>query len=307
MNRLSVCLITAALLAATGACSDDGTGTGDPSSLSDSLPRLSAACVMSSVCLGQSLSGCVGYANTDDAPTMEGVARWSALAQQWPCLSAAKDCDDYWKCVNGGAKKECDNSHKDRCEGNTLVACSYIGSGSKKQHVVRTDCALQGGKCLQGANSPKCGFDACKGRDELRCSGDTLLWCLYKKEFSIPFDCTLANKTCAKNYCVDPGGASCTKSGCDGAKVKLCSKDGAQYTGDCGWVSKDFVCYEDGSQLRCGMPKSEQSCQRTDSPTCDGSMAKICVGGRMHSVDCASFMSATCKASAGAVSCVSSS
>jgi hypothetical protein len=133
--------------------------------------------------------------------------------------------------------------------------------------------------------------------------GDTAVWC-WSPDDNIPeaLDCKKFNKECHQGYCVDPGGDSCQEDACAGSTVQLCW-EGRTSSWDCREVDPDFVCFDHNGTLRCVMPLDQSECGVFGEDWCEGDLAKVCLWGKIVSVDCSSFQNATCTTVSGAAVC----
>ena len=88
----------------------------------------------------------------------------------------------------------------------------------------------------------------------------------------------------------------CTRSDCRGDKVVTCDR-GAEAVIDCRTMDASYsTCQLFQDSLRdsaltpmCSVPSSQRDCSGI-SATCEGNVAKVCVGGKLQSVDCSSVL-----------------
>jgi hypothetical protein len=255
------------------------------------------------VCLKGSVCGdwynvdyCIEKAGSDDWLIFTpGSIPYERAVEQARCIRAAKNCDDYWRCVLDTDFEECDSSFEDHCEEDIETYCRELPDG--RQVISRMDCSQYGNKCLSTEFGPMCGYDLC----ELgaRCEGDLALGCTGNPpHFSFAYDCSQWNKKCVEGEygptCVDAEFTSCDVEMCSGAVIQICI-GGYVSSWDCTDIDPDFVCFiNEADDPRCGMPEGQWECNIQGNGWCEGSVAKTCVNGKVVSVDCGSFMNAQC-------------
>jgi hypothetical protein len=231
-----------------------------------------------------SVSSCFGGFFLHDYWQEEGIIAAQMLPLRQKCLEGAQDCD-------------------------AVNACLAQVKETMERRV----------------SEPPAGV-SCGEVEEVKCDDDKLVWC-FKPEYDSPrpivFDLQYVDKSCNTKgtFPADPEHQSCEPDAssssasqtCDGPLIRQCV-DGETLTWDCREIDPDFRCVaaEDDADLTCGLPLQARQCEDTNysnngnAANCEGDVARVCSGGKLFRVDCASFPGATCTESdqrEGAASC----
>ncbi|MEE2902395.1 MAG: hypothetical protein VYC39_08695 [Myxococcota bacterium] len=165
---------------------------------------------------------------------------------------------------------------------------------------------------LNSEGRPACGYDTCASEDtsgeddsdaNYICSGSVRASCYRGIAYYLE-DCAYEGFACLtgsgeENSNVAGCGrefTGCTRSECRGDKVVTCDR-GAEAVIDCRTMDSSYsTCQLFQDNLRdsaltpmCSVPSSQRDCSGI-SATCEGNVAKVCVGGKLQSVDCSSVL-----------------
>ena len=261
-------------------------------------------CPWRTTCNNSSLLDCYQYYVTnDDSWTVEYHLNKGLFQKRLTCLKDVSNCEEYRSCVNFLQNTECDKDYEPHCEGDKIVSCNYdfeTGTGQ----IAALDCSLVDQTCVErdslNGHNVACGTadEVCSDDLEENCQGSLAFWCPGDyKEVPIVIDCAKYGYDCLDGGCIDQGNPSCEEHSCEGNLIHNCYNN-RRITYDCHTVSEDFVCsptrFRDGmSQMSCELYIDDWECGKAEA-SCEGNIAKVCVAGKLISVDCAKYENATC-------------
>lgn len=252
-------------------------------------------CPFSSACESDDLSDCFhDLLANDDAFSLDADLIRKTYMERTNCLAKAKNCVDYYMCMSGVENKECEENFETHCENEVIVGCNMLNM------IQKMDCSTFGQKCIEDYGGFTCGDDSysCSSELEETCDGSKAFWCPGDyREHPIAIDCAAYGYECKNGMCADTGGIECEADKCNGQYLSKCYRN-LQTTYDCSRVSSDFVCslnrfFDGEEQSICQKAKSEWECDE-EGTTCEGDIAKVCVGGKLLEIDCSKFDGATC-------------
>ncbi len=215
------------------------------------------------------------------------------------CIKSAQTCLEVFACGDLHSNQApCDRfTENNFCEGDHQVGCQLVG------YWFVTDCAAYGSECVENENTAWCAGPGAACDDEThvsRCDGNVLEFC---SDGGIArSDCSNYNMVCAEG----DGWAECRlnrNSPCDGkADGDYCDGDQIIYcrngypdmdwSGSCSFLVPGATCGEHPEQP--GFITCLYDGSATLTQTCEGDVARICLGTQCREIDCSLFANGTC-------------
>jgi hypothetical protein len=332
MNALrSSVLLVAGLVAATGlAGCQDPDDAGDPvddmvddvdiaptDDVADATPdaggpsmfsrtQIERGCIFDATCGGQTpipgqVAGCIlqiEEGTTDVDPNSPYARFYQGGFRQTGC-GDAPNCAAYQACMTFQHSATYCTAHPGRsCDGDVLVNCTSTPD------VSATNCTGLGLHCVEANGGASCTSGrTCSGSAELSCQGDTSVRCESSSQLEYPIDCTRlgANIRCFMGRCTY--WPTCTRAGnrCEGDVAVQCGASTEPGTRmDCR-ASVDGRCVvgADAGADAALTPEGwcefdAHECSVNDPETCMGNALRLCVNGRLVSIDCRPLGFRTC-------------
>lgn len=307
MNRRVVFFFVAsALLDSCGG--DSSVATPEPFAPDD----LIAYAIRTSVCEGLPV-GDEFVLYTFIAPMLDPGSRdW--LEDVLACGRNVTDCHEFLACREVDTNRRCsifDQADRSCIDSSTAQDCEELSNFEPSVGFAsRVSCAQGHGenkKCaydIDPLEFDPCASGACDVEGSV-CEGGVNVNC--SNGLETRQDCSLTGRVCVVgNFvsCALRDGA-CRSNPChEGRFLEICSSEFPVADVDCSWLDAEFSCQSD---LRgCGVAAVDRACEPGRS-SCDGTVARVCFGGRWIDFDCGTFWDATCELSvdSGQALCVS--
>lgn len=299
------------LLCALAACSDDAEPPASDGSVGDgamdaappikpvAMQELLDACVRASACGVRTypiLGNCLEAYFKLSLP--QGLS--PLYDEIYKCINAAKgDCAAIAACY--GKRSDCDNSYKDRCEGDVAVTCDLI-----EKKVFAFDCTKAKMKCQIKKDglrdSAICALDTCFSSFGNMCSGNRLLNCVNSliEVYECEADGLICSSTSKGAECIGESSSKCMNKGytpsCQGTKRVTCV-GGYEHFYDCS-KQKNIATSCVGAD--CAV--SGKECDH-DLNRCAGEQLEACLDGSWGKIDCKQLGLGACQVQGISANC----
>ena len=264
--------------------------------------------VKMSVCGGEEIDS--GYMEARFQLHLARGAAKRQFDQMLACMDRATTCDAVLRCVNADPSQTCDpQTFMQQCEANgDRLECEEFDNGLNL--VERTACRddTNGNtSCNMSMDGyANCTGNPCTDEGSYRCQGAVRIGCSGGHERRT--NCANMGRNCVaeggRAFCAITG-TSCMADRCDGDVRIDCYEGMEGFRVDCDEIVPGLTCVEREERVRCGVPEGQEQCQAGQA-RCEGSIARVCIGGQWMDFDCSQFLNAGCQTVGDDIRCKSS-